>query len=72
MAREFDKLEEKQKVWLLFTALTMEMGEPTEMRKSWKTDVYGIARQYRPKLKKSDFDLIKGKTIDEIMKILNE
>jgi hypothetical protein len=72
MAREFDKLEEKQKVWLLFSALTMAMSEPTEMRKSGETDVYGIARQYRPKLKKSDFDLIKGKTIDEIMKILNE
>ncbi len=72
MAREFDKLEEKQKVWILFNALTMAMSEPPDMKKSWRTDVYGIARQYRPKLKKSDFDLIKGKTIDEIMKILNE
>jgi len=72
MAREFDKLEEKQKVWLLFTALTMAISEPTEMRKSWKTDVYGVARQYRPKLKKKDFDLIKGKTLEEVMKILTE
>jgi hypothetical protein len=71
MVRE-DKLDEKQKVWLLFTALSMAVREAPEMRKSWKTDVYGIARQYRPKLKKSDFDLIKDKTIDEVMKILTE
>lgn len=70
MPREFDKLEEKQKVWLLFTALTMAVSEPPEMRKSWRTDVYGVARHYRPKLKKSDFDLIKGMTIEEVMKIL--
>ena len=38
MVRE-DKLDEKQKVWLLFTALSMAVREAPEMRKSWKTDV---------------------------------
>lgn len=72
MTREFDKLEEKQKIWLLFSALTSAISEPPEMRKNWRTDVYGVARQYRPFLKKKDFDLIKGKTVEEVMKILTE
>ena len=72
MPRNFEKLPHKSKVWLLYTALNMAMSEPEDMKGSWKTDVYGIALQYRPQLKREDFDIIKGMTIEEIVKILNE
>jgi hypothetical protein len=70
--REFHKLPRKSQVWLVYTALNMAMSEPADMRKEWRTDVYGVAMQYRPQLRREDFDLIKGMTLEEIMKILLE
>lgn len=66
--REFNKLTEVNKYKVLLSALNMALTISDQ--KSWKTDVYGIAAQYNRILCKSDFDLIKGKTVDEIQKII--
>jgi hypothetical protein len=67
--RKFDYLPEATKYKILLNAMSMAMST-AENKKSWRTDVYGIAKQYYRILRKSDFDLIKGKTIDEIQKII--
>lgn len=67
--RKFDLLPEPTKYKLLLNAMSMALSS-AENKKSWKTDVYGIAKQYYRILRKSDFDLIKGKTIEEIQKII--
>lgn len=66
--RKFDCLTEPQKYSMLLSA--MSLATSMSNKKSWRTDVYGIAKQYYSMLRKSDFDLIKGKTIDEIQKII--
>lgn len=69
--RKFEKLSDVNKYKMLLKAYMSALSEPDEMKKGWKTDIYGIARQYYGKyLLKSDFDLIKNKTIDEINNII--
>ena len=38
----------------------------------WRTDVYGIANQYSRLVKKTDFDLIKNKTFEEVLLITKD
>ena len=68
--RRFEQLTESEKYKMLLSA--MYMATNCSDKKKWRTDVYGIAAQYYRMLRKSDFDLIKGKTIDEIQKIINQ
>ena len=68
--RKFDSLTEAKKIELLMSCLNLALKESSGMKKSWKTDIYGIAIQYNPMLKKSDFDLIKNKTVSDIVNIL--
>ena len=56
------------KIFLLFDALYLAL---TENRiEPLKTDIYKVASEYYVSLKKSDFDLIKNMTINEIVEEL--
>ena len=63
-------MSEKDKVILMFNALSYALCESAEQKKKWRTSVYEMACQFRPEFKQSDFDQIKNMTIDEITKFI--
>ncbi len=68
--RKFDKNSYEEKIVILSSIYVMALRESDEMKKKWRTDIYGVATQYGKVygVAKSDFDLIKNMTIDEISK----
>ena len=64
MIRKFNKLSEAGRIRLLMKGLMMACEEHGYMK--WRTDVYGIANQYLRIVRKSDFELIKEKTVGEV------
>lgn len=69
--RKFLKHSEKERMKILFKMLSYALVEDNT---NWKTDAYGIARQYGGSfgVKKEDFDMIKNMTIDEIVQKITQ
>jgi hypothetical protein len=66
--RKFNKLSEPAKQHLLLIA--RQMAESIIANKKCRTDVYGLAVQFYPRiLRREDFSLIEGKSEEEINKI---
>lgn len=70
--RKFSLLPVSERIIHLLNSLDMAAKEPPEMKKRWRTDIYGVAAQYGKVhgIRKSDFDLIKDRPIDELYKII--
>jgi hypothetical protein len=72
--RKFDKLEQKQKIEILISMLSLSLRDevwfPAIKR---RTSIYGIACYYGKiyNIKKEDFNLIKNMTINEIVNLLD-
>lgn len=67
--RVFDQKTEKEKIFYLLQFIFLALAEPEEERKRWRTDIYGIAKQYGENynVTRKDFDLIKGLTIEQVI-----
>lgn len=70
--RKFDELTEKEKVRRLVGSLMMAAMEPDDVKRTWRANVYSIARQYanRNIVRLSDYDMVKKMTIEEVVTIL--
>jgi len=69
--RPFEKLSERDKLFILLNCISLAIREDVDMQIKWRTDCIGVALQYSGKylkLKRNDFDLIRNLTIDEIIK----
>lgn len=66
--RRFKKYSEKDQIRLLLSALWSALNE----KRSRKTDIYGLAKQYYSFLRREDFDIIKNMTIEEIVNKLDK
>lgn len=68
-----DKLTQKEKCWLILTKLTSAIRENVDMRKKWRTDVIGIARQYGgKKIPREEFEKIMEMKLGDIINIILE
>jgi hypothetical protein len=72
--RGFDKMSDLSKKLYLLRMIASALWEPVEMQAKWRTDYIGIACQFGGSqgLKRKDFDMIKGLTIDQIAAITHE
>jgi hypothetical protein len=72
--REFKKLPVKEQVYLLLTSLNNAIMEHPELHdvKQHKTDLIGIACQYRKSIKREDFEEIKDMTVQDIIDLFND
>lgn len=72
--RNFDKLNKDEKIEILIANLSLALREEVWFYRGRKTSIYGIACQFSGAthhLKKTDFDLIRDMTIDEIVNFLD-
>jgi len=60
----------RDKILVLFSCLQKALAENRCDYENKVSDIYEVASQYSRTLKKSDFDLIKNMTIDEIVEEL--
>lgn len=68
-----DKISEKEKCWMILTKLTSAIRENPEMRKKWRTDVIGIARQYGgKKIPREVFEEVMDMKLGDIINIILE
>jgi rhamnogalacturonyl hydrolase YesR len=70
--RKFKKLPDNVQKEILLSGVSMALKETN--KKKWRTDVYGVARQYLNSygVRKEDFDQIKNMTIDELVQNIME
>jgi hypothetical protein len=72
--RRFNMYSDKEKVAILLRCLMNAIMEHPELSyaSEHKTDLIGIACQYRKSIQRKDFDLIKDMKIEDIINLFNE
>ena len=71
MIQEVERIKRsvrKGKIFTLFSCLQLALSE--KLFDNDKSDIYQIASEYGKGIEKSDYDLIKNMTVDEIIKEL--